>query len=511
MKRMLALLVALLLIALPALAEPMSYLDYTDDILGDGSPIYYFPELSMKLPADWQGRVMAMPGEGGTSFYQRASYEKYQAEGLEGGGFLFMLGVSVNGSFSQLPAFRYLGFSEASALNYYLQLPTDYPAYMNDESIRAEYDAMSAQIDQVVAGVSFYAAANGPDDGGTDPGSDMGQAEPTAAPEAPEAALTLERVRYHFEHSALPRFFYEAPENVIQVLYERGIYPVWTSLADENGVAYPYTADDYAVNRYDMDDGTTVLQAVMPRPEVSPQCFRVYFVYNPDRGIMGYYTIEYENLLGESALTCGWTEDRQHVEYGGAALLDPADPDYASALQAEAGEIAKLAGASVNPVADSEAPVETPYIPEDLAEIPCPQQGFAVMADPAFPWDYQEGTGVTIYTEEAGRIPYVIVFRSEDLLGEPFEYLKEQYTPHIQDKYGDDLVYYQEYENYSLGGKQLPAGVYTYRLQGHLIDLIRVYDSTGTQTVVYTAKYIQGQAEPTLSALHDAIRYFREG
>ena len=33
MKRMLALLVALLLFALPALAEPMSYLDYTDDLL----------------------------------------------------------------------------------------------------------------------------------------------------------------------------------------------------------------------------------------------------------------------------------------------------------------------------------------------------------------------------------------------------------------------------------------------------------------------------------------------
>ncbi len=38
MKRLTALLLALLALALPALAEPMALLDYTDDILEDGSP-----------------------------------------------------------------------------------------------------------------------------------------------------------------------------------------------------------------------------------------------------------------------------------------------------------------------------------------------------------------------------------------------------------------------------------------------------------------------------------------
>ena len=155
MKRLTALLLALLVLALPALAEPMALLDYTDDILEDGSPIYYFQELSLKLPADWRGRVMAVPGEDGVGFYQIASHEKYAAEGVDGGGFLFMLGASVNGSFSQLPRFEYLGFSEASAMNYYLRLPSDYPAYPED-SIQAEYDAMHAQIDDVVQNVEFY-------------------------------------------------------------------------------------------------------------------------------------------------------------------------------------------------------------------------------------------------------------------------------------------------------------------------------------------------------------------
>lgn len=155
MKRFIAIALALMLFALPALADPMGPFDYTDDITEDGCPIYYFQDLSLKLPAEWLGRVFALPGENSVSFYQRASYEKYLEEGIEGGGFLFSLGACVNDSFTQLPSYEYLGFSESSVMNYYLELPTDYPAYMQDD-IRSEYDAFCAQIGYVVENVQFY-------------------------------------------------------------------------------------------------------------------------------------------------------------------------------------------------------------------------------------------------------------------------------------------------------------------------------------------------------------------
>jgi len=500
MKRLTALLLALLALALPALAEPMSLLDYTDDILEDGSPIYYFQELSLKLPADWRGKVMAMPGEAGVSFYQIASYEKYGAEGIDGGGFLFMLGISVNGSFSQLPRFEYLGFSEASAMNYYLQLPTDYPAYP-EEGIQAEYNVMHTQIDDVVQNVEFY------------PGTG---AEKADAPEnvtqdtAGSGGVSLTKARWHFEQSALPRYFYDDPANMLRVLDESGTYRLWSALADENGVEYPYQAGDYAEHVYTTGDGATVMQIEMPRPEETPQCYRVYMVYAPNTGDAAYYTVEYDGLLGESALLCGRSKGLEHTVYDGAAVLDKSDAGYGEALLAEARQVAALAGFSPSLIAGDapQAPVDTE--PDgNLAVIACDEQGFTTMANPAYSWDYQEGTGLSIYTQNAGKIPYVIVFRSEDLLGEPYEYIQEQYTPHMRNKYGEALADVEEIERYEIGGKQLPAGLYSYYVGDTLVDMLRLMDSTGSRTVSYTAKFIHGEGDATMAALDAAVRGFK--
>ena len=156
MKRIFILILALMLIALPSLAEPMTGLAFTTGTAEDGSLMFYFEDLSLRLPADWQEKVLAEPSGNSLAFYHRASYEKYLEEGLENGGFLFSLGASVNSSFSELPAFEYLGFSEISCMNYYLELPSDYPAYMGDEAVRAEYDAMYAQIGQIAQDAVIY-------------------------------------------------------------------------------------------------------------------------------------------------------------------------------------------------------------------------------------------------------------------------------------------------------------------------------------------------------------------
>lgn len=532
MKRLFALLVALMLTVLPALADINPVLDYNDDIMEDGSPVYYFQELALHLPADWAGKVIAMPAGDGVSFYQRASYEKYQDEGLLGGGFLFSLGASVDAGFSQLPAFRYLGFSEDSNMNYFLALPTDYPPY-NETDIRAEYDAMCNQVEYVWDNVEFYPYVSFilPDNGAAEiPDTPVEMAEdglaqqaeaeaPAEIPageesEAQAGGITLQQARYHFEHSALPRYFYMDPANMLDVLGEVGVYQLWTSLADENGVKYPYQASDYRQNLYTGDGGVKILQIVMPEPDANTLCYRVYMVYNPETGNAGYYTVEYDDFLGVNSFICTWDAEGTHAMLDGAAILNPADAGYEAALAAEAEHIAAHAGENLSVAdgtGDDAVAVDEPEPVDDGLElIACPELGFSTKADPAYAWDYKDGTGISIYTESEGKIPYVIVWRSEDLYLEPYELICEQYTPHMRQSYGDDLVSAEEVEHYEIGGKDLPAGLYTYRLQGHLVDMVRIYDSTGSTTVAFTAKYLQGESDATLAALDAAVRNYKE-
>lgn len=137
---------------------------------------------------------------------------------------------------------------------------------------------------------------------------------------------------------------------------------------------------------------------------------------------------------------------------------------------------------------------------EGRIAVSCPESGFSVLADENYAVTSDGEDGVTIYTGPEGSIPYVIVFRSEDLV-DGWEYLTEMYTPKIIDQYGEDLVDYQEYEDFQVGGKTLPAGIYSYKLQGYIVDLIKVFDSVDGHTVTYTAKYIKDQGTETREAL----------
>ena len=140
----------------------------------------------------------------------------------------------------------------------------------------------------------------------------------------------------------------------------------------------------------------------------------------------------------------------------------------------------------------------------------CPELGFSTAVDPAFSALYDAEDGLYVSLSGEGKIPYVLVYRTGDRLGDPAEYIREQWTPHMQQQYGEDLVSYVEYEYYDVGGKQLPAGLYSYRLQGFIIDALRIIESTPQGTVIYTVKYVNGEGDETLAALDDIVRCMQQ-
>ena len=134
-----------------------NYNDYENE---DGTYSYYFMQgVTVTMDQEWYQNTRVIIDEDGAGFYHTDSYEKYQEEGMTGG-LLFTIGASVNSDFQELPSFRYIGFDEAQMMNYYAQLPSDYQAYMEDEEIKAEYDALWAGVEDVIAGISLDGAEN---------------------------------------------------------------------------------------------------------------------------------------------------------------------------------------------------------------------------------------------------------------------------------------------------------------------------------------------------------------
>ena len=151
MKRFIALLLVLLLATLPALAESFTPYDHAILHTANGKYVVYeFPDIMLYFPVSWETTATVEQNDDGIAFYQTASLEKYREQGLEGGGFLCELCASEDESFRELPAYKYLGFSDNAGLHFYLVVPSDYPAYMEDAAIRAEYDEMHSQIDEIV-------------------------------------------------------------------------------------------------------------------------------------------------------------------------------------------------------------------------------------------------------------------------------------------------------------------------------------------------------------------------
>ena len=488
MKRLFFLFLVLMLISIPILAEESSLFDFSCNTADNGNPVYYFKDLSLTLPSDWNGKITVVQSENGVSFFQTASHEAYLKSGISSGGFLFQLRACSDESYQQMPSYEYLGFSESSGVHYYLLLPSDYPAF-NDNLIRAEYDKMYDEVRLIADNALVFSDQN------------TASAEEQAS-EASGAAWTSAQVRYFFEHNMLPRYFFAKPENMLNVLEESGLYTLWASVSTENGVDPTYAPEDYVSHWYTSSDGITIVQEELPDPEASTLCYRIYFLYNPGTGDAAYYTLESDDFVPNLCFVCMWTKDMEHVNYGAKNVFDKSSADYQVLLFSEAEEISELAGYSseLYPASNFEYP--------NLSVIQCPELGFSFKADPSYPFDYQAGTGISLYTENKGSIPYIIVYQGEDKLAEPFEYIQEQFTPHMKKQYGENLLSYAEYESFEIGGRLLPAGVYTYRLQGYLIDMIRIYDSTGPQTVAYTAKYIQGRGDATLAALDIAVRTF---
>ena len=147
---------------------------------------------------------------------------------------------------------------------------------------------------------------------------------------------------------------------------------------------------------------------------------------------------------------------------------------------------------------------------ENLRDVHCEEQEFSTKIPADLTAYWEEGNGLRISVEDPGYVPFVLVWRKGSSPTDGAEHLSNDYTQHMREQYGNDLIGEVQYEYYDIGGKKLPAALFTYKVDGGTLCLLRLEEVRDDQTTVqYTAKYVNGDPDATLAALDTAVRYYR--
>ena len=161
-KKATAAMTALAVMVVPMTAFAGDFEDFYDYQAENGKYIYYFENgIKLEMPEDWYQNVTVEAEESYVTFYHKDSYEKYKKDGYDAGGELLKIGCSVNTDFKDNPGYEYIGFDEEEALNFYYSTPTDYQAYTKDTDVKAEFDQLLGELDEVCDSITLTAK---PDD-----------------------------------------------------------------------------------------------------------------------------------------------------------------------------------------------------------------------------------------------------------------------------------------------------------------------------------------------------------
>ena len=209
----------------------------------EGTYSYYFTGddfirgLFVTMDVNWIQNTFVKTDGLSATFYQRKSYDAYAETGMEGGR-LFTIAASVNTDFQDLPSFEYIGFDDETNMNYFVEFPTDYQAYVEDESIRAEYDTLWAGVKDVVASIRFGNAGRDSGDEDTDSGNSPDDTDSSSDVMAPDdylpKVLTSGDYEYYVNEDAetVTVTGYYGNEEIVEIPSEIDGHPV-TDIGEE--------------------------------------------------------------------------------------------------------------------------------------------------------------------------------------------------------------------------------------------------------------------------------------
>ena len=149
---------------------------------------------------------------------------------------------------------------------------------------------------------------------------------------------------------------------------------------------------------------------------------------------------------------------------------------------------------------------------EDWTDYICAEENFSLIVPAGAATFFEEGTGLMICTESAGKIPYAIVNRRpmDMKFKNPGGYLNNVYREHLEEKYGSDFLGMNPASMWEIGGRELPGAKYMYKVGEYTVVLLKLLDIRDAGDVEYTVKYVDGEDASVMAAVNEAVRTYRE-
>ena len=151
-----------------------------------------------------------------------------------------------------------------------------------------------------------------------------------------------------------------------------------------------------------------------------------------------------------------------------------------------------------------------PALAENYADYTCEEESFKTKIPLAGSSGYEKNTGLVIYTDVPGYIPYVIVHRRplDKKFNNPVNYLNNVYREYLEGKHEDTGT--NPAKKWEVGGKELIGARYMYKIGKYTVYHVQLIEIREGGDVEYTAKYIQGEDAATMAALDAAVKYYQE-
>lgn len=146
----------------------------------------------------------------------------------------------------------------------------------------------------------------------------------------------------------------------------------------------------------------------------------------------------------------------------------------------------------------------------ELTTVTCAEDGFSVMIPVNCTPQYVPGTGLQVFVETPGYIPYVIVTRrpADKQFSNPTNYLNNIYREYMEDQYGDNMIGTNPAREWEVGGKKLLGARYLYKVGETTVCMLRLIEIREDGDVEYAAKYIDGEDENAMVALDVIVKYY---